>query len=208
MKRFFLYFFAVTPIIVLALHGQTTHAAVCTYYSGPQSKTICDDSFPNPTELWCGASCLTAKDSDGNLLNSNCALVTEVEGIAVSTCEEWQLMQPSQLSPGDLPSIDPKENKNITTLINPIGGKNGTDEEKAGVTSLNVIVGRLIKAALGILGSVTLLVFMYGGFLWLTSRGSSEKIKEGLDAMVYAGVGIFIIFSSYAILSTILNGLK
>ncbi|MBP6884789.1 MAG: hypothetical protein KBC17_03105 [Candidatus Pacebacteria bacterium] len=97
---------------------------------------------------------------------------------------------------------------NVTQLINPIGGKDGTAKEKSGVTNINLLVGKLIKAALGILGSVTLIVFMYGGFLWLTSRGSSEKIKEGLDAMLYAGVGIFIIFSSYAILDTILNGLK
>ncbi len=94
-------------------------------------------------------------------------------------------------------------------LINPIGGIDSSVKEKRqGETDVNKIIGNIIKVAMGILGSVTLVVFMYGGFLWLTSRGSSEKIREGLDVMLYAAIGIFIIFSSYAILSTILDALK
>jgi len=82
-------------------------------------------------------------------------------------------------------------------LENPIGA--GTD--------INTILGSGIKVALGVVGSLSLLVFVYGGFLWLTSAGSSEKVKKGWDTMIYAAIGLFVIFSSYAILNTVLNGI-
>ncbi|MCF6276968.1 MAG: pilin [Candidatus Magasanikbacteria bacterium] len=85
----------------------------------------------------------------------------------------------------------------IVKLENPIGA--GTD--------LNTILGGGVKVALGVVGSVTLAVFMYGGFLWMTSAGNQEKIKKGWNTMIYAVVGLFIIFSSYAILNMVLSGI-
>lgn len=90
-------------------------------------------------------------------------------------------------------------------LTNPLGGSSAN---KKGITDVNEIVGKVIQAVLGILGSIALVVFMYGGFLWLTSAGSEEKVSAGLSAMLYAAVGIFVIFGSYAILNTVLSGLR
>lgn len=60
---------------------------------------------------------------------------------------------------------------------------------------------------LGISGSVTLFVFMYGGFKWLFSRGESKWIQEGTDAMKGAAIGLLIIFGSYVALNFIISGL-
>ncbi|MDD2656882.1 MAG: pilin [Patescibacteria group bacterium] len=84
----------------------------------------------------------------------------------------------------------------IVSLENPIG-----------TTDITQIFGNLIKVSLGILGSLALLVFIYGGFVWLTSAGSSEKVQKGTTAMVWAVMGIVVIFASYAIISVILQGL-
>ncbi|PIR03713.1 MAG: hypothetical protein COV59_04550 [Candidatus Magasanikbacteria bacterium CG11_big_fil_rev_8_21_14_0_20_39_34] len=69
--------------------------------------------------------------------------------------------------------------------------------------NLNRLIGRIIKEAMGILGSITLVVFIYGGYLFLTAAGNEEKVKKGGRAMAYAAVGIFIILTSYVILNTI-----
>lgn len=82
------------------------------------------------------------------------------------------------------------------TLINPIGENN-----------IQIILGRVVTAALGIIGSITFVIFIYGGFLWLTSGGSEERVKNGTNAMLYAAIGLFIIFASYAILNTVIVGL-
>ncbi len=82
-------------------------------------------------------------------------------------------------------------------LTNPL--KDGTD--------IPTLIGNIIKRVLGILGSITLAVFVYGGFLWLTSAGNAEKVKKGTETMAWAAIGVFIIFSAYAILSTIIKGI-
>lgn len=90
-------------------------------------------------------------------------------------------------------------------LINPIGG---TETDPKGVVDQSVIFGKAIRVTLGFLGTFTLLVFFYGGFLWLTSAGSSDKVQKGTQTMLYAVVGLFIIFGAYAILNTVIKGIR
>ncbi len=89
-------------------------------------------------------------------------------------------------------------------LQNPIGG---TAEKPEGTTDIRAIYGTAIKAFLGILGSLALVAFIYGGVMWLTSGGSADKVKKGLNSMLYAAVGMFVIFATYGILTTIIEGL-
>lgn len=97
-------------------------------------------------------------------------------------------------------------NKNKVYLINPIGGiSDGTDAQKAGVTNLPKIVGGVMAKLLGILGALALLVFVYGGFEWVTAAGNADKVSTGGAAMTWAAIGICIIFSSYAIINLVLN---
>ncbi|MBU1179848.1 pilin [Patescibacteria group bacterium] len=70
-----------------------------------------------------------------------------------------------------------------------------------------VLIGRIISAVLGIVGSIALLMFIYGGFLWLTSGGSPEKIKKGKDVLVWAVIGLAIIFLSYTLVNFVISGL-
>ena len=74
-------------------------------------------------------------------------------------------------------------------------------------TDIPTIIGNTITVVMGIIGSITFVVFVYGGFMWLTSAGSSEKIQKGVSAMVWAGIGIIVVFSSYAIITLILQSL-
>lgn len=72
---------------------------------------------------------------------------------------------------------------------------------------VSIIIGNIIKGGMGVVGSITLLVFVAGGFMWLTSAGNQEQIKKGSQTMLWATIGLFIIFSSYAILNLVLGGL-
>jgi len=89
-------------------------------------------------------------------------------------------------------------------LINPIGG---TEKNPEGTVDVPVILGNVLKTALQILGSAALFMFVVGGVLWLTSAGNSERVKKGTQTMVWAAIGVLIIFSSYAILSLVLEGI-
>jgi len=82
-------------------------------------------------------------------------------------------------------------------LDNPLGERN----------DMRQILGQIIDYSMGIMGAITLLVFVFGGGMWLTSMGNAEKVKTGTQAMIWAAIGLFIIFGSYAILNLVIKGL-
>lgn len=91
------------------------------------------------------------------------------------------------------------------------GGTSGTTtqlENPLGKTvSVQSVIGNVIRAGFGVIGSIALLMFMYGGFTWLTSGGKAEKIEHGRDTMVWAALGIAVIFAGYAITTFVINAL-
>ncbi|MEA3464141.1 MAG: pilin [Patescibacteria group bacterium] len=67
------------------------------------------------------------------------------------------------------------------------------------------LIGRIIHAALGIVGSIALAMFIYGGFVWMTAAGSSEKVQKGKDVLIWAALGLVIIFSAYALVKFVIQ---
>ena len=82
-------------------------------------------------------------------------------------------------------------------------------ENPLGTTNIPELIGRIINGVLGIVGSLALLLFIYGGFTWMTAGGNEEKVKKAQKIIVSSVLGILIIFTSYALLNlvfTILAG--
>jgi hypothetical protein len=78
-------------------------------------------------------------------------------------------------------------------LDNPLGDKVDATE----------IIGGVIRVSLGILGSVSLLMLVWGGFQWLTSAGNTEKIEKGTNTMIWAVIGVLVVLSSYILVSNL-----
>ncbi len=74
--------------------------------------------------------------------------------------------------------------------------------------SVPTILGNVIKGMLSIIGSLALLMIVWGGFQWLTSMGNPEKVKAGGKTMIWAAVGLFLVFASYLLVSNVLNLIK
>lgn len=77
-----------------------------------------------------------------------------------------------------------------------------------GTTNITVVIARLIEAILGITGAVALLMFIYGGFLWLISAGDPKKVEKGKEVMKWAILGLVVIVTAYVIVSTIVSALE
>jgi len=69
--------------------------------------------------------------------------------------------------------------------------------------SIPELIGRVITIFTAVAGSIALLMFVYGGVMWLASGGSSDKIEKGKKAIVWAVIGLAVIFGGYAILRAI-----
>lgn len=75
-----------------------------------------------------------------------------------------------------------------TQLANPLG-----------TTDIPALAGTIINTVLGVVGSLALLMIIYGGFTWMTAAGNQEAVKKGRDILIWAFIGIVIIFSAYAL---------
>lgn len=76
-----------------------------------------------------------------------------------------------------------------------------------GETDVRILFGRIIAGALSIIGSFALLMFVYGGVLWMTSRGDTKQIQKGKDTLTWAILGLVIIFSSYVLVNALITGI-
>lgn len=71
----------------------------------------------------------------------------------------------------------------------------------------NEVVANVIKSVLGIVGGITLLIFIYGGFLLLTSAGNETRVKTAKETLMWATLGLIVIFGSYGFAEAIFNAL-
>lgn len=105
--------------------------------------------------------------------------------------------QPKQKDPG------------VVELPNPFVVKQEIDGKTVEVSlTIQQIIGRGISVALGIMGSIALAMFFYGGYLWLISGGSSDRIKKGKETLIWATVGLAIIFGSGVLVQTVIDVLE
>ncbi len=71
--------------------------------------------------------------------------------------------------------------------------------------SIAEIIGRVIRGAFGLAGSLALIIFIWGGFLWVTARGDEKQVKSGWDTVTWGALGIIVIFGSYMIAEQLLK---
>ncbi|MGE5425823.1 MAG: pilin [Bacillota bacterium] len=76
-----------------------------------------------------------------------------------------------------------------------------------GVDTPQELIGSVIEKLFGIIGSLALVMFIYGGLIWMTSSGSSTQVKKGRDIIVWAIVGMVVIFSAYALVRFVIQGI-
>ena len=82
------------------------------------------------------------------------------------------------------------------TLVNPIG-----------VTDPRLIVGNIIQAILSIVGSLALLMFVYGGVIWITSFGDAKRVDKGKTIITWAVLGLAMIAAAYVLVNAVIQGL-
>lgn len=70
---------------------------------------------------------------------------------------------------------------------------------------IRVVVARIIKIALGLVGIVMVVLIMYGGYLWMTAGGNSDQIEKAKKVLINAAIGLVIILSAYAIVAFIMK---
>jgi hypothetical protein len=108
----------------------------------------------------------------------------------------WVILFIPLLVFGQSSSVTESNPAPATQLVNPIGE-----------TSPQKLIGKVIQAALGIVGSIALAMFIYGGFVWMMAAGNSEAVTKGKNILIWATLGLIVIFTSYALVQFVFKGL-
>ncbi|MFA5109748.1 MAG: pilin [Patescibacteria group bacterium] len=106
---------------------------------------------------------------------------------------------------GDITVVKDNETEEVVWSNCPSGDRND-----CGLYTVNDFVSLAINVSkwiLGIVGSLSLVMFIYGGFMFLISAGSSDSISKAKKIIIAAVVGLIIVFSSYLIIKFVLSSI-
>lgn len=76
-----------------------------------------------------------------------------------------------------------------------------------GTQDIRITIARIIRVALGLLGTVALLIILYAGWTWMTAAGEVEKVNRAKKILAAAVIGLVIILSAFAIASFVISRL-
>lgn len=95
--------------------------------------------------------------------------------------------------------------RTVIKLPNFLQGLRPTDPDHIQVSD---VIGTVIKTIIGLVGSFALIIFIYGGMLWLISAGRKDYVDKGKKAMIWSAVGLAVVFASYILVNTVFNMLQ
>ena len=95
---------------------------------------------------------------------------------------------------------------NPQTLLDQTGIGGTTPSAQAGA-QLPILIGRIIRVLLSLLGVIFLVLMVYAGFLWMTARGEEEPVTKAKDIIRQAIIGMIIVFLAYAITGFVVNAI-
>lgn len=138
------------------------------------------------------------RDSESRYLGSNPSLGTMklyLQNILFSAALVGVLLSGTPVSAAGL--LTPNE------VLNP----DIASESGLGSTDIRVTVARIIRVAMGLLGIVSVVIVLLGGFTWMTAGGNEEKVGEAKKYLYSGVIGLAIILSAYAIASFVVTQL-
>jgi hypothetical protein len=79
----------------------------------------------------------------------------------------------------------------------------GTMQPSTCINSIPSLLTTITNYITGIIASIAVVIFIYAGFLYLTSAGNPEKISRGNKAVIYGIVGLAIALAGQGLIDVI-----
>ncbi len=74
-----------------------------------------------------------------------------------------------------------------------------------GMSDPSVVIGLGIKALMMFMGAIMFLLVVYGGVLWMTAAGNSERISKAKNIIIWSALGVAVMLSSYIIVNFVFS---
>lgn len=98
---------------------------------------------------------------------------------------------PKSVAPSAAPAV---AGGGMYGFIDPLGG-----------TTIPGLVARIISRVLPVVGSLFLVMFIYGGFLWFSSAGDEKKVGKARQTLINAVIGIVIVMGAAILVDNIIT---
>lgn len=76
-----------------------------------------------------------------------------------------------------------------------------------GTQDVRTTISGVIKAFMGLLGIVAVVIILLGGFKWMIAGGNEEKVGEAKKLIISGVIGLVIILSAYAIAQFVIGAI-
>ena len=73
---------------------------------------------------------------------------------------------------------------------------------------LKTTIENIVQIILGFLGIVTVILILYGGFIWMSAFGDSDKIDKAKKLISAGVIGLVVVLSTYGIASFVVRSLE
>lgn len=83
------------------------------------------------------------------------------------------------------------------------GQTNPADENN----DIRIMVARVIRIILELLGIISLVIIIYAGFRWMTAGGNEENVESAKKQLINGIIGLVIILVAFSIATFVLNRL-
>ena len=192
--------FVATSMILVLSPSQAVQAATCGETATNLAKATFDaakDGCGSSTDSAACGQCVDQASSPANAVYQACGSATPADCSACiakadnSAKSAYTACQTGAAKPAAKPKAQPGS---PTALPDPLSGLN-----------FPKLIGNVIRAFSGIAGAIALLMFVYGGVMWILSGGSQEKVKAAQKILVNASIGLILIFGAYTFVSSIVN---
>lgn len=91
----------------------------------------------------------------------------------------------------------------IETGLNETANRAGLKSKNT--LSLPQIVGNVLGAALALIGVIFLVLVVYGGFIWMTAGGDTDKVGKAKQMITNGVIGLVIVMGGYIITNFVLK---
>lgn len=92
--------------------------------------------------------------------------------------------------------------EDIGTGLTQFGGNLGLSQRP-----LPEVIASIIRIVLSLLGLVTIIIVLVGGFQWMTAGGNDEKVKAGKKWIINGIIGLAIVLASFALSNFVVSSL-
>lgn len=92
--------------------------------------------------------------------------------------------------------------EDIGTGLTQFGGNLGLSQRP-----LPEVIASIIRIVLSLLGLVTIIIVLIGGFQWMTAGGNEEKVKAGKKWIINGVIGLAIVLASFALSNFVVSSL-